>query len=132
MNPIMGLLMAAIDLTQSANPSGETSWSVSGLLSGTGKSIETWGKAIVAIIGVVMVIFGVVQIAKGMMSGGKGQVNWVMSIGLILVGGMLAFAGGWSILESIGTGGYSTLNKLGNGGYDTLGDVIFQGLGIFN
>lgn len=138
MNPItfaaMKFLSCADIVLDGTHPSttaaaGED-WSISGLLSGTGTSLETWGKAIVAIVGVVMVIFGVVQIAKGMMSGGRGQVNWVMSIGLILLGGMLAFAGGWSILENIGTGGYSTLDKLGRGGYDSL-DMIVQGLGIF-
>ena len=90
-------------------------WSIDSLLNSVQSKIGTWGQILVVIIGLVMVIAGVFKIAKGLMSHGQGQVNWVLNIALILIGGVLAFGSGWAILEQMGTGTETTLNELGQG-----------------
>lgn len=71
------------------------------------------GRYVIIIIGVVMIIAGIYQIAKGLMSGGKGQVNWVMSILCLLVGGALV-AGGISWVAKIAGGGKTELESMGS------------------
>lgn len=89
-------------------------WSINNLLTNLEGSLTAWGKLLITIIGIVMVVVGVVKIAQGMMSGGRGQVNWVLTIGLILIGGILAFSGSaWTLLENIGQGAHDTLDTLG-------------------
>ena len=90
-----------------------SNWSVTNFLNNVNSQLRSWGGVIVAIIGVIMVIVAIWNIGKGLMGGGRGQVNWVMNIILFLVGGALAFTGGWGLVESIADGGASTLNELG-------------------
>lgn len=111
-------------------------WSVQNFLTNTNSTLRTWGGIIVSIIGVVMVIVAIFNIGKGLMGGGRGQVNWVLNIILFLVGGALAFGGGWGLVESASKGGSDTLNQLGTGQaiiyeVDDVGtDAVFDGLGI--
>lgn len=88
-------------------------WSINNFLNNLNKSLFGWGKVIVVIIGVVMVIVGIFLIAKGLMSQGRGQVNWFLAITLLILGGALAFANGWSVLEDFGSGSKKTLDDLG-------------------
>lgn len=92
-----------------------SNWSVTNFLNNVNSQLRSWGGVIVAIIGVIMVIVAIWNIGKGLMGGGRGQVNWVLNIILFLVGGALAFTGGWGLVESIADGGASTLNELGGG-----------------
>lgn len=62
--------------------------------------------------GIILVIVAVVQIAKGFASGGRGQVNWVMSLACLLVGGMLIF-GGWNLATGIASIGADTIAEMG-------------------
>lgn len=111
MNPIMGMLMA-------------NDWSMSTFLENSDTMLESWGVIIVGIVGLVMVIVGVVKLAMGLTSSGRGQTNWFMTIALIVLGAILAFAGGWDLVQNLGAGAKDTIYSLGE-------DVIFQGLGIF-
>ena len=70
------------------------------------------GHYIMVFAGVILVIVAVIQIAKGFASGGRGQVNWVMSIACLLVGGMLIF-GGWNLATSVAEIGADTLTEMG-------------------
>jgi hypothetical protein len=88
-------------------------WSISNFLNNLNKSLFGWGQVIVVIIGVIMVIVGVFLIAKGLMSQGRGQTNWFLAIVLLLIGGCLAFAGGWGWLQDVGNGARNQLNELG-------------------
>lgn len=72
------------------------------------------GHYIMALAGVILVIVAVVQIAKGLAGGGRGQVNWVMSITCLLVGGMLIF-GGWNLATGLASMGADTIEELGGG-----------------
>ena len=100
-------------------------WSVNGFLTNLNKSLFSWGKIIVVIIGVVMVIVGVFNIAKGLMSGGRGQTNWVLNLALFFIGGALAFTGGWSLVQAVADGGAKTLNVLGTG--TTAESIVIDG-----
>lgn len=119
--------------------SGESGWSVQNFLTNTNSTLRAWGGIIVSIIGVVMVIVAIFNIGKGLMGGGRGQVNWVLNIILFLVGGALAFGGGWTLVQDVSKGGSDTLNQLGTGGgtyiiYDVDGfasETALDTLGIF-
>ncbi len=78
----------------------------------TEKSKE-WGGYFLMFLGVVLIIWGVVGIVKAFVSHGRGQVNWLMTIGMILVGGFL-LASGNNMAEVI---------KFANYGNDTLKDL---------
>lgn len=78
------------------------------------------GHYIMVLAGVILVIVAVVQIAKGLAGGGRGQVNWVMSITCLLVGGMLIF-GGWNLATNLASMGADTINELGTGSAGQVG-----------
>lgn len=82
--------------------------------------VKEIGHYLMVLAGVILVIVAVVQIAKGLAGGGRGQVNWVMSILCLLVGGMLIF-GGWNLATSVAGMGKDTLEKLGTGGNTDIG-----------
>lgn len=90
------------------------------------------GKYIIILAGVILIIVAIVQIAKGFAAGGKGQVNWVMSIACLLVGGML-LAGGWTLAANVASMGKDTIEELGTGTYeseaDENGDSSVSGFG---
>ena len=83
-----------------------------------GYYIQDIVKYVIAIIGIILILVALVQIAKGLASGGKGQVNWVMSIGCLLVGGLLLF-GGWNLLSNVSLIGADTVDTLTGNEYDT-------------
>ena len=76
--------------------------------------LQKIGFAVMMLVGVILVIIAIIQIAKGLAGGGKGQVNWVMSIATLLVGGALMF-GGWKLVTKIASSGADTINQLGGG-----------------
>ena len=78
--------------------------------------LKNIGHVFMIVIGVVLVIVAVVQIAKGFASGGRGQVNWVMSIACLLVGGLLIF-GGWNTATWIASVGNGTIDQIATGSY---------------
>ena len=84
------------------------------------------GKILIVLFGLVMVIGGVFQIAKGMLGGQRAQVNWVMAIGLILVGGALAFSGGFTLLKNFSNQTNATLTDFSNAPKDYGGTESFQ------
>lgn len=88
-------------------------WTIDNFLNNLSTRLSDWGKLIVVVLGIAMLIVGIFNIAKGMMGGGRGQVNWVLNIALIVVGGALAFSGGWDLLTNISKGTGKSLNDLG-------------------
>lgn len=94
----------------------DSGWSLTKFLDNAFKTLGTWGKVIITIIGVVMLVAGIYQVAKGLISHGKTQVSWPVAILLILIGGALAFASMWDTLKNIGQGSKETIQELGNEG----------------
>ncbi len=76
------------------------------------------GHYLMVFFGVCMIIVAVYQIFKGLAGGGRGQVNWVMTIGCLLVGGMLV-AGGWKLAADLASMGKDTVEELAGGDYES-------------
>ena len=109
MTPIMRLFMTM------------SGWSMDTFLENVQQNTGSYGIIIVTVVGLVMVIIGVVKLAVNLINSGRGQANWVMTILLIVLGCILAFAGGWNVLEKLGKGASDTIYELGM-------DTILQGL----
>lgn len=88
------------------------SGSITNILKSASDTASTWGRYFLVVLGIVMVIYGVYQIGKGMMSGGRGQTNWVMAIGCLILGGALAVSGGWKFVVNIAQGSGNELNEM--------------------
>ena len=102
-------------------------WSIDSFLTNLVGKLKTWGNLIMILVGVVMVIAAVWQIGTGLMSNGKKQINWVVSIALLLLGGALASFGlsgngAWNWVSGIAEGGKTTIDELG--GTTTPGSTI--------
>lgn len=87
-------------------------------------TLAHYGSIVASIIGVAMVVVAIYQIAKGLMSGGKGQTNWVMTIALLLIGGMLALASGWNTIGKFVKTGNNTLSSMAEGTVDSGGNAM--------
>ncbi len=89
--------------------------------------LQDLAKYIMLFAGIILIIVAAIQIAKGFASGGRGQVNWVMTIGCLLVGGILAF-GGFKLMATVAKTGADTLAELGGaGGIEEMGnDYTFE------
>lgn len=75
---------------------------------------KEWGGYFIIFLGVVLIIVGVVKIVKGFATQGRGQTNWLMAIGTILVGGFLV-AAGFNGVNNLANIGAETINQLGGG-----------------
>ena len=109
---ILPMLLA--DDTTSGDTGGKD---VAKMAENAGYYIQDIVKYVVAVIGIILIVVALVQIAKGLASGGKGQVNWVMSIGCLLVGGLLLF-GGWNLLSKVSLVGRDTVETLAGDEYN--------------
>lgn len=99
-------------LLEGEAPSGGSGFSIDTFLGNSENLAKSVVSFIIVIAGVILVGAGIVQIAKGLASGGKGQVNWVMSILCLLVGGAL-MAGGFAFVKQIASGGKNEIEKMG-------------------
>lgn len=104
----LNMLTAYILATNNNGGSG----SITNILKSASDTASTWGRYFLVVLGIVMVIYGVYQIGKGMMSGGRGQTNWVMAIGCLILGGALAVSGGWKFVVNIAQGSGNELNEM--------------------
>lgn len=75
---------------------------------------KEWGAWFIGFLGVILVIWGIVNVVKAFISQGRGQTNWLLTIGMILVGGFLiGIAGAWDNLQKFLDMGTATINDLG-------------------
>lgn len=86
--------------------------SITNILKSASDTASTWGRYFLVVLGIVMVVYAVYQIGKGMMSGGRGQTNWAMAIGCLVLGGALAVTGGWGFVVNIAQGSGNELNEM--------------------
>lgn len=86
--------------------------SITNILKSASDTASTWGRYFLVVLGIVMVVYAVYQIGKGMMSGGRGQTNWAMAIGCLVLGGALAVTGGWGFVVNIAQGSGNELNMM--------------------
>lgn len=82
------------------------------------KSVQSYVRIIIMLIGIVMVGFGVYQIAKNLISHGKTQTNWFVTIALIVFGGIFMLSGGFAVLRSFTDSTKETVENLSKGQAD--------------
>lgn len=129
-NAMMGVLLADPAPT-TPDPSGGGGTKSGGFdilqfLDNATSYMKQIGHYIMLFAGVILIIVATVQIAKGLAGGGRGQVNWVMSIACLLVGGILLF-GGWNLMTSVARTGADTLAEMG--GMGSIGTDVAGGAG---
>lgn len=80
--------------------------------------VQEWGTYFIMFLGAVLIIWGVVSIVKAFISHGRGQTNWLMTIGMILVGGFMLVSGftGFQNLANIGNDTILEMGTSGGGG----------------
>ena len=77
-------------------------------------AIKSWGGSFIGVIGAFMLVAAAVLICKAFIQHGKGQTNWLMLLGMIIVGGCF-FVGGFDIMDNLANVGKQTLNDLATG-----------------
>ena len=115
---VSNLLATAAMAAPLLEPSGdtETTFDIITFLQNAAGYLKTIGHYLMILVGVILVIVAVIQIAKGFANGGRGQVNWVMSIACLLVGGLLIF-GGWNAATMVASIGGGTIDSIASGEY---------------
>lgn len=108
LNMLTAYILATTNPTNNHGGSG----SITNILKSASDTASTWGRYFLVVLGIVMVVYAVYQIGKGMMSGGRGQTNWAMAIGCLILGGALAVTGGWKFVVNIANGSGSELNEM--------------------
>lgn len=89
-------------------------FSFKGLFDNAKESLMTIGGAFIGLVGLVMIVVAIFQIAKALISPNKGQANWVMTIALLLVGGIFV-VGSLSVIVNIAQDMGSAVQGLGEG-----------------
>ena len=79
------------------------------ILDNVRKSLGTWGGIIITILGAAALIVAAYKIVSGLMSHGKQPTNWLVVIGLIIVGGLFVSLGFSSWAGMTSTGDASTI-----------------------
>lgn len=92
-----------------------TAWDLTSFLKGSFKTIGTWVQLALMIVGIVAIGYAIWQITTGLMSHGKKQVNWAVTIILLLVGGVISTSSGFGFFQGIAEGGKKTIDDLGKG-----------------
>lgn len=90
----MGMELYSLVMPLMAGDGGDGGNSIGAVLGALRNALGTWGGYVVGILGVAALIVGLWNIVTGMISHGKKQTNWLISIALLLIGGVLM---GWGI-----------------------------------
>lgn len=88
-------------------------WDFRTFLTNSATTLEAWANAGFIVIGIVCLVVGVVMLVKNLMMHGKGQSNWIVTIGLMLVGGVLVGSSAYNFIKDIAMSSKDTINDLG-------------------
>lgn len=97
---------------------GATSTSIGKFLGTLLGNVQNYVFIIIMIVGIVMVCAGVIQVAKNLISHGKTQTNWIVTIALIVIGGILMMTGGFKVISDFTKDSQTTLENTLNGDAD--------------
>lgn len=89
-------------------------WDFRTFLTNSASTLRDWANLGFIVIGIVCLVVGIVMLVKNLMMHGKGQSNWIVTIGLMLLGGVLVGTSAYSFVENIAKSGQDTINDLGN------------------
>lgn len=101
-------------------------WDLESFLKKSTTTLTKWFGLGVTLLGLIAVALAIWQITSGLMSHGKKQVNWGVTLILLLVGGALTATGGYDFVKGIAQGGKKTIQDLGG---QTI--VTFEYLKLF-
>lgn len=103
------------------------SWDLGTFLDNAAKTLTKWGGLLFALLGVVCIIIGIYKIVKGLITHGQnGQpVNWLVAIGLIILGGVLVTTGSFTFIQGIAKDQKTTIEKLGGVTGATILPLLF-------
>lgn len=90
-------------------------WDIKSFLDNAKSSIQTWGGALLMLMGAIALIWGGFQLVKKLMASPQSagqQSGWGTIAMLIIVGGALG-TGGWNLISKVGSGGQKTIEDLG-------------------
>ena len=87
---------------------GDTDGDVYSVMKNAGSYLESIAGLLVVFIGLLLVFVAVMQIAKNLSSGGRTQVNWVVCLLALLVGGAF-LVGGYGLLSGLASASKVTL-----------------------
>lgn len=100
--------------------SSNANWDLTSFLNNSFTTLGTWIKLTIMIVGLIAVGYAVWQIISGLISHGKKQVNWAVTIILLLVGGVASTTTGFDFFRDIAEGGSKTIDDLGSGTAQTI------------
>ena len=126
----MGLItkMALFLTTAPPQVSEDQGWELGTFFKNAADAMKTWGHYFLIALGVIMIIAAGYQIFKGLVNPQRSQVNWVMTIFLLIIGGAFTF-GGYALLARYAAGGKKTLETMGTG--STSGGMIVPAVNFF-
>ena len=90
------------------------SWDLSTFLKNATSTVTGWLQLIVILIGIIMIGIAIFKIASGLISHGKKQINWVVNIILLILGGAFAM-GGFTWVRDIAKDQKDTIDDMGKG-----------------
>jgi succinate dehydrogenase hydrophobic anchor subunit len=90
------------------------------VMKNAGSYLESIAGLLVVFIGLLLVFVAVMQIAKNLSSGGRTQVNWVVCLLALLVGGAF-LVGGYGLLSGLASASKATLETATGGSSSTSG-----------
>lgn len=91
-------------------------WDLTTFLESAKSQIQTWGGALLMLVGVAALVWGGIQLIKKVWGNSQhGQEkSWSSIALLVLIGGALS-TGGWNLMQTVGSGGQRTIEDLGGG-----------------
>jgi Ni/Fe-hydrogenase subunit HybB-like protein len=101
-------------------------WDLGTFLKNAADTLKDWGELLFILLGVVCIIIGIYKIVKGLITHGQnGQpVNWLVAIGLIILGGVLVTVGSFAFVQGIAEDQKKTIEDLGNA--TTILPILFR------
>lgn len=112
---LMSTKLLPMEYENGTRDGDKENWSLDNFLDNVITKGQSWGSLFTVIAGLVLVIVGIWKLVQGLTSGGKSQVSWPTVIIMLVLGGMLAFTGGWNLVKKITGGAGGTLEDMGKG-----------------
>jgi hypothetical protein len=110
-------LASIVSVFAASGTGGSGNNTIAEILKNVRNSLGVWGGIIISILGAAAIIVAAYMIVKGLMSHGKGQpTNWLIVIGLIVIGGLFV---------TIGFGGFASITQTGDANKILNGQVEF-------
>lgn len=103
-----------MDMYIMSNVYAAAGWDLGSFITNATKTVQSWGGASLTLLGIIGIIIAAYQITTGLISHGKKQVNWGVSLALLIIGGALSTSG-LKLVMDIAQGGQKTIEDLGTG-----------------